>query len=140
MDGQHQHRDELLAGGGDEPVRVHEPLFDLIDDWPSAGARRRRPTTARAAGCCTTTPTCGAARRRSTHSNHGIWPTGGRLALPAPVGALPVHAATGSSCAQRAYPLMKAAALFFVDFLVKDPEDRLADQRARPTRRSRAAW
>ena len=54
-------------------------------------------------------------------SNHGIWVDRRRLALPPPLGALPVHRRQ-EFLADRAYPAMKEAALFFVDFLVKDPK------------------
>ena len=56
----------------------HEPLFDLLDDLAADRAQRGPGALWRARlGAFITTPTCGAARRRSTHSNHGIWPTGG---------------------------------------------------------------
>ena len=48
-----------------------------------------------------------------------------RVALPAPVGALPVHAATASSC-KRLYPAMKGAAQFFLDTLVEEPTAQVA--------------
>jgi alpha-L-fucosidase 2 len=54
------------------------------------------------------------------NSNHGIWPTGGAwLCLH-----LWEHYRFGGDkdfLAQRAYPAMKGAAMFFVDTLVKDP-------------------
>lgn len=54
------------------------------------------------------------------HSNHGIWVTGGAwLALH----FWEHYLFTGDRehLARRAYPLMKEAALFFVDYLVEDP-------------------
>jgi len=55
-------------------------------------------------------------------SNHGIWPTGGAWLCQ----HLWWHYEFGGDkqfLAQRAYPLMKGAALFFVDTLVKDPRN-----------------
>ena len=119
MDGEHQHGDELLAGRGLQPGRM--PRAAVRHDRrraPRRGTKRPRCTTTATAGCCTTTPTSGAARRRSTleprHLGHRR-----RLALPAPVGALPVLPATSEFLAQRAYPLMKGPPQFFLDFLVR---------------------
>ena len=54
-------------------------------------------------------------------SNHGIWQTGGAWLSHASLGALPVHRRP-AFLRDTAYPLMKGAALFFVDSLVKDPK------------------
>ena len=54
------------------------------------------------------------------NSNHGIWPTGGAWLCQ----HLWWHYEYGGDkefLARRAYPIMKAAALFFVDVLVEDP-------------------
>ena len=75
----------------------------------------------RAAGCCTTTSTCGAARRRSTPRTTAS----GRPAAPGSATHLWEHYLfTGDKqfLRETAYPLMKGAALFFVDCLVKDPK------------------
>ena len=85
------------------------------------GGRSRAPapprsTTTPAAGSCITTSTSGAARRPSTPRNHGIWPTGGAW-LASISGGTTSTLAISSSSAKR-YPLMKGAALFFVDYLV----------------------
>jgi alpha-L-fucosidase 2 len=56
------------------------------------------------------------------NSNHGIWPTGGAWLCQ----HLWWHYAYTSDrtfLAERAYPLMKAASEFFVDFLIEDPRN-----------------
>ena len=119
--GEHQHRDELLAGRGGEPVGVHGAAVrhDRGGRGDRAGEPPRR-TTARAAGCCTTTSTSGAAPRRSTSATTAS----GRPAARGSLQHLWEHYLfTGDRefLDQRAYPLMKDAALFFVDYLAKDP-------------------
>ncbi len=95
----------------DEPRRVHEPLFDLIDEL--CGDRRahragqlRRARLGRAPqhrplarhGARSTARVAGARGRRR------------RLALPAPLGALRSSRGDRELPARRAYPLMKGAA------------------------------
>ncbi len=54
------------------------------------------------------------------HSNHGIWPTGGAwLALHMWEHVL--HTGDLAFLRQRAWPVLREAALFFVDFLFEDP-------------------
>ena len=36
---QYQYRDELLAGGSRQPLRIHEPLFDLVKMSLEGGRR-----------------------------------------------------------------------------------------------------
>ena len=95
---QHQHRDELLAGRDRATSReCHEALFDMIDDCVEPG-----PTTAKAHY---------GADGWVLHHNTDLWrgtaPINAveprhladrrRVAVHAPVGALPVHAATRTS-------------------------------------------
>jgi len=98
-----------------------EPLFDMIDDVVESGRK-----TAKAHYNCrgwvlhhNTDIWRGTAPINA--SNHGIWPTGGAW--------LTQHlwyrcAFTGDKefLRKRAYPVMKEAAMFFVDFLVEDPK------------------
>ena len=98
----------------------HEPLFDMIADCSETGAK-----TARTFYDCP-----GWVLHHNTEiwrgtapinaSNHGIWPTGGAW--------LCQHlwfryAYTGDTdfLRDRAYPILKKAALFFTEFLVEDP-------------------
>ena len=116
-----------------------EPLFDALGRTGGIRPRdRARSTTARAAGCCTTTSTSGAAPPRST-------PPTTASGSPAARGCAMhlwehyLFTGTRSSSHERAYPLMKEAALFFADLPGRGPADRHGSSAARPTRPSRAA-
>ena len=97
------------------------PLFDLIDDCARTG-RKTAATHYAARGWVlhhNTDLWRGTAPINA--SNHGIWPTGGAWLCR----HLWEHYLFGGDrefLARRAYPLMKEAALFFVDTLVKDPK------------------
>lgn len=99
----------------------HEPLFDLIDDVVVTG----RTTAQSHYGCRgwvlhhNTDLWRGAAP--INHANHGIWVTGGAWLCQH---LWEHYRFTGDRqfLARRAYPAMKEAATFFVDFLVKDPK------------------
>ena len=55
------------------------------------------------------------------NSNHGIWPTGGAW-LSRHLWEHYLFSGDRDFLAKRGYPVMKHAALFFVDYLVKDPK------------------
>jgi alpha-L-fucosidase 2 len=55
------------------------------------------------------------------NSNHGIWPTGGAW-LSRHFWEHWLFGGDREFLARRAYPVMKEAALFFVDYLVRDPQ------------------
>jgi alpha-L-fucosidase 2 len=101
-------------------AECHEPLFDMLDDLAITGARTAQAHY-NARGWVlhhNTDLWRGAAPINA--SNHGIWPTGGAWLCQ----HLWEHYQFSRDRAflkKRAYPLMKAAALFFVDFLVEDP-------------------
>jgi len=101
-------------------AELHLPLFDMIDEVAISGRR-----TARIHYDCR-----GWVLHHNTdlwrgsapinNSNHGIWVTGGAWLCH----HLWEHYLFGGDrefLARRAYPIMKEAALFFVDFLVEDP-------------------
>ena len=101
----------------------HEPLFDLIDDLTVTGARAAKKQY----GC----------RGWVVHHNtdlwrgaapinnvDGFWPTGGAW-LCHHLWEHYLFTGDKEFLRQRAYPAMKSASQFFVDFLVKDPQDRL---------------
>ncbi len=99
----------------------HEPLFDLLDDVAVSGAK-----TAKAHYDCrgwvlhhNTDLWRGTAPINA--ANHGIWVTGGAWLCQ---NLWEHYAFTGDRefLKWRAYPLMKGAATFFVDFLVEDPK------------------
>ena len=97
-------------------AELTEPLFSLIEDVSrDGGAHGPRPST--------TAP--GWVLHHNTDLWRGTAPIDGpqwghladrrRVAHPAPLVALPVRGDEGS-CARRAYPLMRGAARFFVDY------------------------
>jgi alpha-L-fucosidase 2 len=99
----------------------HQPLFDLLDDVAVSGAK-----TAKAHYNCrgwvlhhNTDLWRGTAPINA--SNHGIWVTGGAWLCQH---LWEHYAFTGDKkfLKDRAYPLMKDAARFFVDFLIEDPK------------------
>ena len=102
-------------------AECHLPLFDLIADVAVTGAR-----VAKEHYDCrgwvlhhNTDIWRGAAPINA--SNHGIWVTGGAWLC----GHLWEHyefSGDETFLKEKAYPIMKGAALFFVDFLVEDPK------------------
>ena len=98
----------------------HEPLFRLLEDVVVTGAK-----TAKTFYNCrgwvlhhNTDLWRGTAPINA--SNHGIWPTGGAWLCQ----HLWWHYQFGGDkefLARRAYPILKGAALFFVDYLMEDP-------------------
>ena len=102
-------------------AECHEPLFDLIDDAAVTG----RKTAEAHYGCRGWVLHHNTDLWRGTApinaSNHGIWVTGGAWLCHH---LWEHYQFTGDRefLAKRAYPVMKEASLFFVDFLVKDPK------------------
>ena len=98
----------------------HEPLFDMLDDLVESGGRTAKVHY----GCRGWVLHHNTDVWRGTapinHSNHGIWPTGGAWLCQHPWER---YRFTGDKefLAKRAYPVIKGAAQFFVDFLVEDP-------------------
>jgi alpha-L-fucosidase 2 len=99
----------------------HEPLFDMLEDVAESG----RKTAMAHYGCRGWVLHHNTDLWRGTApinaSNHGIWVTGGAWLCQ---DLWEHYAFTGDKefLDKRAYPLMKGAATFFVDFLVKDPK------------------
>lgn len=98
----------------------HEPLFDMLDDLRITG-RKTAQVHYNARGWVlhhNTDLWRGAAP--INHANHGIWPTGGAW-LCRHLWEHYRFTRDERFLAERAYPVMKEAALFFVDYLVEDP-------------------
>ncbi|MBN2591937.1 MAG: glycoside hydrolase family 95 protein [Sedimentisphaerales bacterium] len=99
----------------------HEPLFDMLDDVAESG----RKTAMAHYGCRGWVLHHNTDLWRGTApinaSDHGIWVTGGAWLCQ---DLWEHYAFTGDRefLEKRAYLLMKGAATFFVDFLVKDPK------------------
>ena len=99
----------------------HEPLFAMLEDLTDTGSRVAR-VHYNARGWVlhhNTDIWRGAAPINA--SNHGIWPTGGAWLCQ---NLWEHYAFNGDKefLARRAHPIMKSAALFFVDALVEDPK------------------
>jgi alpha-L-fucosidase 2 len=99
----------------------HEPLFDMLDDVAETGSK----TAMAHYGCRGWVLHHNTDLWRGTApinaSNHGIWVTGGAWLCQ---DLWEHYAFTGDKkfLEKRAYPLMKGAAMFFVDFLIEDPK------------------
>ena len=98
----------------------HEPLFDLIEEVAESG----RKTAEVHYGCRGWVFHHNTDLWRGTapinNSNHGIWPTGGAW-LCQHLWEHFLFTGDKTFLAERAYPLMKSAAEFFVDYLIEDP-------------------
>jgi len=99
----------------------HEPLFDMLDDLVVSG----RKTAKAHYGCRGWVLHHNTDIWRGTApinaSNHGIWVTGGAW-LCNHLWEHYLYTQDKTFLADRAYPVMKEAALFFMDFLTEDPE------------------
>jgi alpha-L-fucosidase 2 len=103
-------------------AECHEPLFEMLEDVVLSGRR-----TARVHYDCR-----GWVLHHNTdvwrgtapinNSNHGIWPTGGAWLCQHLWWAYE-FSGDREFLAKRAYPIMKEAAVFFVDFLIEDPRN-----------------
>jgi alpha-L-fucosidase 2 len=98
----------------------HEPLFDMLDDLVISGRRTAKVHY----GCRGWVLHHNTDLWRGTapinNSNHGIWVTGGAW-LTRHLWEHYQFTGDKEFLAERAYPVMKGAALFFVDFLIEDP-------------------
>ena len=98
-----------------------EPLFDLIDDLVISG-RKTAKTHYDARGWVLHHNTdLWRASAPVNNSNHGIWPVGGAW-LCQHLWEHFLYTGDKVFLRERAYPVMKEAALFLVDYLVEDPE------------------
>ena len=99
----------------------HQPLFDLIDDVADSG----RKTAKVHYGCRGWVLHHNTDLWRGTapinNSNHGIWMTGGAW-LCQHLWEHYLFSGDKKFLKERAYPVMKEAALFFTDFLIEDPK------------------
>jgi len=99
----------------------HEPLFALIEDVAESGRKTARVHY----GCRGWVLHHNTDLWRGTapinNSNHGIWPTGGAW-LTTHLWQHYLFTNDDQFLRKRAYPIMKESALFFLDFLVEEPE------------------
>ncbi len=99
----------------------HEPLFDMVEELAEAGQKTAKAHYGADGWVSHHNTDLWRGTAPINASNHGIWVTGGAW--------LSLHMwehfrFTGDTTflAERAYPVMKEAARFFADFLVKDPQ------------------
>lgn len=98
-----------------------EPLFAMIDDLVISGRKTAQAHYGARGWVLHHNTDLWRGTAPINASNHGIWPTGGAWLCQ----HLWEHwrfSRDREFLAKRAYPVMKEAALFFVDYLVEDPE------------------
>lgn len=98
---------------------THEPLFDLIDDLTISGARAAKAQYG-ARGWVVHHNTDLWRGAAPINNVDGFWPTGGAW-LCEHLWEHFLFTGDKTFLKQRAYPALKSASLFFVDFLMKDP-------------------
>jgi alpha-L-fucosidase 2 len=98
----------------------HEPLFDLIDDVAISGARTAEKQYG-ARGWVLHHNTDHWRGTAPINNIDGVWPTGGAW-LCHHLWEHYLFTGDKEFLARRAYPALKGASLFFVDYLVKDPK------------------
>lgn len=98
----------------------HEPLFAMLDDLAATGTRTAQVHYGARGWVFHHNTDLWRGAAPINHANHGIWVTGGAW-LCHHLWERYLYTRDEAFLAARAYPLMKGAALFFVDFLVEDP-------------------
>lgn len=101
-------------------AELHEPLFSMLEDVAESGARTAREHYGARGWVLHHNTDLWRGTAPINASNHGIWPTGGAWLSQ----HLWWHYEFGGDRAflrERAYPLMRGASLFFLDYLVADP-------------------
>ena len=102
-------------------AECHEPLFDLIDECAVTGGKTAHAHYGARGWVLHHNTDIWRGTAPINASNHGIWVVGGAWLCHH---LWEHYQFTGDRLflAKRAYPAMKEAALFFVDYLVKDPK------------------
>lgn len=103
-------------------AECHGPLFDALKEIAESGARTARVHYGARGWVLHHNFDLWRGTAPINNSNHGIWPTGGAWICQ----HLWWHYQYGGDrkfLAGKAYPLMKGAALFFLDTLVEDPRN-----------------
>lgn len=99
--------------------QCHQPLFDLVDDLRISGARTAKQQYG-ARGWVLHHNTDLWRGTAPINNIEGVWPTGAAW-MCHHLWEHYLFSGDREFLARRAYPAMKEASLFFVDFLVKDP-------------------
>ncbi|MBN2181112.1 MAG: glycoside hydrolase family 95 protein, partial [Sedimentisphaerales bacterium] len=98
----------------------HEPLFDLIDGCVISGRKTAEAHYAARGWVLHHNTDLWRGTAPINASNHGIWVTGGAW-LCHHLWEHYLFTGDEEFLAERAYPVLKEASMFFVDFLVEDP-------------------
>jgi alpha-L-fucosidase 2 len=101
-------------------AECHEPLFDALEELVTSGRRTARNHYNARGWVLHHNFDLWRGTAPINHSNHGIWVTGGAW-LSLHLWEHYLYGQDRDFLARRAYPIMKEAALFFVDYLVEDP-------------------
>ena len=99
----------------------HTPLFDMMDDLVISGRKTAQAHYGARGWLFHHNTDLWRGTAPINASNHGIWVTGGAW-LCHHLWDHYLYTGDKEFLAKRAYPIMKEAAMFFVDFLVKDPK------------------
>ena len=97
------------------------PLFDMIDEVATTGRKTAQVHYGARGWVLHHNTDLWRGTAPINNANHGIWPTGGAW-LSRHLWEHYLFTGDRDFLAKRAYPVMKEAALFFVDALVKDPK------------------
>ncbi len=99
----------------------HEPLFDLIEDCATTGRKTAEAHYAARGWVLHHNTDIWRGTAPINAANHGTWVTGGAW-LCHHLWEHYLFTGNKDFLSERAYPLMKSAALFFTDYLAKDPK------------------
>ncbi|MCX8037579.1 MAG: glycoside hydrolase family 95 protein [Candidatus Sumerlaeia bacterium] len=102
-------------------AECHLPLFDMMDDLVLSGRKTAQAHYGARGWVLHHNTDLWRGTAPINASNHGIWVTGGAW-LCHHLWDHYLYTGDKEFLARRAYPIMKESALFFVDFLVKDPK------------------
>jgi alpha-L-fucosidase 2 len=102
-------------------AECHEPLFDLIEDCAATGHKTAQAHYAAHGWVLHHNTDIWRGTAPINAANHGTWVTGGAW-LCHHLWEHYLFTGDKEFLRQRAYPLMKGAATFFTDYLVKDPK------------------
>lgn len=102
-------------------LECHQPLFDAIDELVVSGRRTARNHYGARGWVLHHNFDIWRGTAPINHANHGIWVTGGAW-LSLHLWEQFLFTQDKRFLKERAYPVMREAALFFCDFLVEDPK------------------
>lgn len=98
----------------------HEPLFDMLDDLAITGGEVARDFYGARGWVVHHNTDAWRGAAPINHSNHGIWPTGGAW-LATHLWERYLFTGDKVFLKEHAYPLMRGASEFFLDYLIEDP-------------------